>query len=406
MPADAPKVDDSPGLVWRLRKRQQVWVATWQCRTDLAALGYMPSRVPLWAGKADELGELEHTYISSQCRDLQDDMLLFARGGVPEILAYDGTFRGLALAYLNDPDSRFHKLRYATRVYYNSLIKRVIEDKGAMEVADMKARDAIHWHEQVKAKSGTSMAHAVMTMARTIVRFGATFLECGECQRLSGALHSLKFQMGEKRYEHLRAEQATAIRAEAHRRGLHSMALAQAIQFECTFRQKDCIGEWVPQSEPGVSDVVDARGHKWLRGIRWEEINAGLILRHTTSKRQKVIEINLNLAPMVLEEFARLERPSSGPVIVAERSGLPWRASEFRRLWREVATAVGVPKAVRNMDSRAGAITEATDAGADLESVRHAATHSNITTTQGYSRGSRGKIDNVMQLRVASRNKK
>lgn len=57
------------------------------------------------------------------------------------------------------------------------------------------------------------------------------------------------------------------------------------------------------------------------------------------------------------------------------------------------------------MDSRAGAISEATDAGADLEHVRHAATHSDIAMTQKYSRGSEDKIAGVQKLRAEHRNK-
>lgn len=57
------------------------------------------------------------------------------------------------------------------------------------------------------------------------------------------------------------------------------------------------------------------------------------------------------------------------------------------------------------MDSRAGAISEATDAGAELEHVRHAATHSDIAMTQKYSRGSEEKIAEVQRLRVEQRNK-
>jgi len=57
------------------------------------------------------------------------------------------------------------------------------------------------------------------------------------------------------------------------------------------------------------------------------------------------------------------------------------------------------------MDSRAGAISEATDAGADLEHVRHAATHSDIAMTQRYSRGSVEKVENVQRLRTKHRNK-
>lgn len=74
-------------------------------------------------------------------------------------------------------------------------------------------------------------------------------------------------------------------------------------------------------------------------------------------------------------------------------------------VWRMIATEAGVPKKVRNMDSRAGAITEATDAGAELEHIRHAATHSDIAMTQRYSRGESGKAEEVARKRNEHRNK-
>ena len=75
------------------------------------------------------------------------------------------------------------------------------------------------------------------------------------------------------------------------------------------------------------------------------------------------------------------------------------------RLLREFIDKAGVPKNVKNMDSRAGGITEATDAGAELEHVRHAATHGDISMTQRYSRGSVEKVAEVMKRRTAHRNK-
>jgi flagellar biosynthesis regulator FlaF len=85
-----------------------------------------------------------------------------------------------------------------------------------------------------------------------------------------------------------------------------------------------------------------------------------------------------------------------GAVIVSEVTHLPYTDHEFRRLWRMIARECGVPDNVFNMDSRSGAISEATNAGADLEHVRHAATHSNISMTQRYSRDSEKKIAGVM----------
>jgi hypothetical protein len=162
----------------------------------------------------------------------------------------------------------------------------------------------------------------------------------------------------------LTAAQAIAIRAKAHEMGRPSIALAQAFQFELMLRQKDVIGEWVPLAEPGIS-AVQADGLKWLRGIRWEEIDSNMILTHVTSKRQKEIIVSLINAPMVIAKLKdKISHLFQGPVIVSEFDRLPWTAPEFRRWWRLVANACGVPKAVRNMDSRAGAITEATAAGA------------------------------------------
>jgi site-specific recombinase XerD len=55
------------------------------------------------------------------------------------------------------------------------------------------------------------------------------------------------------------------------------------------------------------------------------------------------------------------------------------------------------------MDSRAGAITEATEAGADLEHIKQAATHSDISMTQRYSRGAEEKTAGVMRQRAEYR---
>src|SRR4029077_12280776 len=98
-----------------------------------------------------------------------------------------------------------------------------------------------------------------------------------------------------------------------------------------------------------------------------------------TSKRQKEITVDLKLAPMVMEELghvARSQLPARGPIILADGNGIPWYQVEFRRNWRLAANAAGIPKSIKNMDTRAGAITEALAAGAPIESVRKGATHS------------------------------
>lgn len=415
-----PKIGQTaPGLIWRKRKNE--WVAVWLCRTDKANAGFVPRAVPLWHG--DEPTTDDAAYISQECNRLQSEMLAFGKVDVGPFHEFDGTLEGLAQAYQTDPDSNFTTLRWGTRQYYIQLLALILREHGEESLADIRAREIKSWH-RTWTERGVSIAGAKIGMLRTIVNFGAIYLEDKECERLAAILHGMRFKVGRPRNERLTADQATAIRHFARKAGLRSIAYAQAFQFDCTFRQKDVIGEHVPISEPGLSDVT-YEGKKWLRGIRWEEIDANLILRHTTSKRLKDIEIDLKLAPMVIEELEadygsllatnpvtggievlRFMLPASGPIIVFEVTLRPFFTNVFRNNWRKMANAVGIPKTVRNMDSRAGAISEATDAGAALEDVRHAATHSNITQTQNYSRGSTDKIAGVMKLRAEHRIKK
>jgi hypothetical protein len=121
---------------------------------------------------------------------------------------------------------------------------------------------------------------------------------------------------------------------------------------------------------------------------------------------QKDIEADLTEAPMVMAELKRLKgRPiAPGPLVVNEHTGLPYTDYEFRRKWRICADAAGVPRTVFNMDTRAGAISEAFEAEADHDFIRETAAHSDLATTQGYNRGShRRRRSSVMKKRVARR---
>jgi hypothetical protein len=304
-------------------------------------------------------------------------------------------------SYRTDEASNYGRLRFRTRGHYDSLCRRLSADLGDKKIAEIKARDLIVVHQAWTA-SGIAMAHGLVGMLRTLCSYGAAVLENDACTALSGKMHVMRFQMAKPRTMRITAPQVVAIRRTAHAMGLHSIARAQAFQFDCMFRQRDVIGEWIPVNEPGDSDTL-WHGQKWLRGIRWEEITENRVLTHTTSKRLKEVEIDLKLAGMVMAELGAVEWPTNGPVIVSEATERPYTAHEYRRLWRSVARAAGVPDSVFSMDTRAGAISEATDAGASLELVRHAATHSDVATTARYSRGATEKIAEVQRLRTAYR---
>lgn len=409
-----PKVENAPGIAWR--KKGDGWEATWRARADLVKAGFTPKNHPLWSGEA--MTDLEAAEISDTCRRLQDEMLLWGRGGAPQVSGFDGALKSLIACYQTDPDSRYHKKRFAVRKNNDIMYRKMVGRHGTEVIADINARLLIVWHKEW-SDGGTKLAmgHSFVAQLRTLFAFGATILEDPECERLCAVLNKMRFPSPKVGTEQLTAAQAVLVRQAAHVHfGWGSIALAQAFQFDLMLRQKDVIGEWVPGSEPGISDVTLGTD-KWIMGIRWSEIDQNLTLRHTTSKRGKDLEVNLRLAPFVmaelaiyagvpLEQLTRDNLPASGPLILNDVTGMPWTTAEFRRKWRLVADHAKLPKSVKNMHSRSGAISEATDAGIDLEHIRHAATHSNISMTQRYSRGATDKIAEVMKLREAHRNKK
>src|SRR5262249_16662383 len=129
---------------------------------------------------------------------------------------------------------------------------------------------------------------------------------------------------------------------------------------------KDVIGDWIPASESTPKIAVQHAGLEWIEGLQWDEIDDNFKLIHPTSARECWIEADLTKAPMVLEEIGMLSKfewlalrpsglPRRGPVVTSEATALPWSNSEYRRKWRMIADAVGVPRCVKNMDSRAGA---------------------------------------------------
>lgn len=330
------------------------------------------------------------------------------------------TLSKLINEYRTDPVSPYQQLRWKTKENSDSLTRRLHAEHGRVRIADIRPVTLRRWY-QTWTKNGTEkipQAHSFAAQLRTLMGFGILYLEDNECARVSAILRQMKFPNGKPRTTHLTAAQADLIRTAARAAQLPSIALAQAFQFENAFRQKDVIGEYVPQSEPGVSDVM-WDGWKWLRGLRWNEIDSALILKHVTSKKNKLVTHDLTLAPMILDELARaypgfaradgtFDRavlPASGPIINNEKTTMPWIAYAYRNKWRELARSVGIPDNVQNRDSRAGAITEATNSGAGLEDAKELAGHSDVATTQIYSRDRSEKATKAQRARVASRPK-
>jgi hypothetical protein len=305
------------------------------------------------------------------------------------------TLKQLIGHYRTDPYSDFLKLRHQVRKKHDGELTRLIESYGSTKLRDIRLRTLLVWYDDWLAGGKTARARSAVNRLRELFRFGS-ILEDSECDRLFDAVGKIRLESSPPRTVQMTADHARAIRETAHENfGWHMIALAQALQFELLLGQKDVIGEWVPLAEPGEPFLIHEE-RKWLRGLRWSDIDKNLILRHAVGSSGRSIEVDLRTAPMVLEELKLLvarsrnfsdftieeilqdipkvfatpadtlprseeapvtledltgSLPTSGPVVYCETNGLPWSTAEFRRKWRLVAKEAGVPDNVTNRDS-------------------------------------------------------
>jgi hypothetical protein len=265
------------------------------------------------------------------------------------------TLQQLIECYRTDRDSSFPGLRYQVRIKHGRQLDRLIREHGGDQLRNIRFRSIVGWYGNWVDGGRIATGRSLLDRLRELFRFGYTILEDPECNRLFDGLSELRVESPSPRTVQMTLVQAKAIRRTAHEHfGWPSIAVAQALQYELLLGQKDTIGEWVPNAEPGETDVFVGE-KKWLRGLRWSDIDDNMILRHRVGSARRPIKVDLRTAPMVLEELEFYTggdtRPTSGPVILCDTTALPWSTAEFRRKWRLVARKAGVPDNITNRDS-------------------------------------------------------
>lgn len=348
-----------------------------------------------------------------ECQRLTRQLKLWLDGGKPrEHLAFDGTIGSLLDFYEYHPESPVQDLKWCSVARYKAAIK-LLRKSGHRKLSEVQGIHLKRLYRDLKkpAEEGgrerITRAHFTCGRLRDAVGFGAA-LSLDHCERLTIAFSKIRLSAPAARKDYVTYDQAVAIISEANARGHHSIALGQAMQYELTLRQKDVIGEWIP--EPYARDIeggIRRRGHVWANGCLWSHVDAAMVLRKTTTKTGQDVEFDLPLYPLVMAEIDRVPPERRiGPMVINEKTGLPWAQDSYIRVWRDIARAVGVPDTVQNRDSRAGGITELGDAGIDIELMRHHAQHRDVKTTGRYNRRTLKKTSAVAELRAAARAKK
>ncbi|MFG1247323.1 tyrosine-type recombinase/integrase [Xanthobacter flavus] len=347
-------------------------------------------------------------HIGARCRDLQGQMLEWSgENRSPARNVYDGSLRSLVRLYQADEESPYRDLRPRTQTFYDYGLKLLDENVGEMAIAAVSGADVRRWYKKFKEPKADGepervrRAYAAIQMLRVVINYGRS-LKLPECRDLGDALSAMEFKGVQRRETRITHAQVCAFRKAAHEAGRPSMALGITLQFDLGMRQRDVIGEWLPDTSPGAEGIVD-HGLRWSDGLTFSHIT-GTVLRKRTSKTGKVVEHDLAQLPDALAELERIPPLRRiGPLVLNEETGLPYKRRVYTKWFRIIARAAGIPDEVWSMDARAGAVTEALDAGAQPLDVMNAAGHTQLSTTQGYDRTTLKKTARVAQLRVASR---
>lgn len=440
---ETPEGIETLGLGWRPRKTH--WNGYWIARQDIADRGYPVRSRFLWSTKDQPTLTLEDWQdLSKSCAVLQGEMLNWGKPGIGKFDAlamFDDTVSSLIEIYLKDPDSDYQGLRHQASVTYARQMEALRQKYGSERIVGNKDVPGItfrsfkRWYEEAldhDCDNPVSHAHERMGKVRILFSHG-TLANLPGCATASIVLSKMKFEVPKSRTEIITGQQVIALRRGAHEKKKPSIAFAQTLQDCLMCRQKDVIGELIPKSYPGLSDV-HMGSDKWVAGFRWEELDSSFTLTHMLSKSMrgkrglvlrtgKIKVWSLWNYPPVIEELclmagvsrAELRRdlfPAAGPMVTADHTpGLPWRYKMFAKEWRKIATFVGIPKNVQNRDTRAGASTDADRKGADIdrklaaERIRPALGHSNSDTTLIYLREDDEATARIAEIRFGKQTK-
>lgn len=397
----------APGLKWIKRRasRTPIWVAS--------AKGFHPPTVNLSHLRDNAVA------LKAECVRLQGEMDIWRSGLKEHVGGYDGTLGYILKHYQTDPDSTFHALRPSSRHPYEFYLRALISDVGDRRIDSVTGIDLKRWHERW-SQGGDKLAASKMMRAvlDAAITFAVMSLTPGSVERravseLREALKAAnrKIPNPKRRESIITADQVVALRAAAHAGGRPSHALVYALVFETTLRLWDVIGQWWPMDAPLISDVTHAynsqkEAKKWF-GLRWEDIDANLVLRYvpskTSAKTGLAVTFPLTRAPMVMEELTHHER-RKGPVILCEGTGLPYSGNYFGEFWRKDRAAVGLPATVWARDLRASGITEGRASGASTDDAAKVAGHASTKTTAAvYDRATLEAAERFADARVKKR---
>lgn len=359
------KAQNPPGL--RILRGKPIWRAT---KSAIAA-GYPVKSVNLSIYIGDPVA------IERRCIRLQVEMNSWLSGRRGHVKTFDGTVRSLVDLYQCDPESPYSTLSASTREPYDVYLRVLRAEVGERQIDRCDARDVKRWYAVWTEGGHLAKGKMIIAVLKAVLSFGIQCRNPG-CADFKAILSEMRFPSPPRREQAPTAPQIMDARRAAKAAGHAAAALAYALQFEGALRQWDARGQWVPLADKRPSTVL-YRGKKWL-GPHWSQIDGELVLRYQPSKTAATTAaapgIDLSVCPMVMEDLAEIPPERRiGPIVTDPKTGRPYTKHRFGQVWRAAAKAAGIAADVWNRDLRAGATTEAREAGAPIDDLKKVMGH-------------------------------
>lgn len=369
----------------------------WKATPRYIALGYKPIRQRLPGAKGDGR-DLER---AEEARRLTRAMVdRFA----PDRLAPD-TWAWLIRRYRTDRYSPYHELKANTRGGYDWQLDRWARALGDLPLGAMtfeRARET----QTAMAEKGRSASYIrrMFTTLRIVANYGRA-LRLPGARAAAEVLAEVRLRSAPKRQVFPTRAEIRAIVDEADARGLFAYATGLLMQWTLSLRGVDVFGQWLadPKGEGGIRKG-DLR---WDDGLTWAMVEPDLmgfskVLSKTRGALPEPIRFPLEDAPELRARLRLLGNGGRvGPVITVD--GLPYALDRRSKTFLRLKRALGLRDEITMMDTRAGALTDGQERGADLIALRDAAGHLDAATTNRYVRGREASIAKVVKLREGTK---
>lgn len=394
---------DAPGLQSR-RNADDSLRYYWRASRS----GYKPAVVRLHApdGDLDLTNPVHRDFVETRCQELQAQMIE-AISGLSAGPVFDGTLASLIEMYEGHEDSPLHDKSAGTRRVYLSDLRKLKAAAGAAPLSRIAAKDIKRWYKAALGPDDAQQvrsAHGLMVMLRILMGY-AIIEGIPDGARLRAILSEMRFATPGSRQVRPTYDQARFVFDKAVELGALSIAFGTALQFEGMMRQYDVTGVW-EKVKPGEKAAIEVNGKRW-HGPTWGDITDGVLV-WITGKKKRRIEIDLAEYPMLVEAMARAAQGTpAAPLILDERTGLPYAEGSYGKRWREIADAAGLPRNIWNRDFRAGGVSEGEDSGAAMTDLAKHAAHADPNfTAKLYGRGYLEAARRVAKSRVKHRGNK